>query len=160
MTIAFWAMLLVTSVMAVDAWDNGKRFSLVFSLSMFCLTLVAIGLSYETKRQAVAQHRTERTIELALDRIGELEGRLKLTEPPSDQATAWPWGGHHTEALGHLEAAARRFWKLYNPSEADTAPTNKQVSEWLQKERGLSQKMADSIASILRADGLPTGPRK
>lgn len=159
-TIAYWVVLLVTSVAAVDAWNNEKRFSLAFSLSMICVALVAIGLSYETKRQAVAQHRTERTIELALDRIGELEGRLKLTESPSDQGSAWPWGAHHTEALGHLEAAARRFWKLYDPADADTAPTNKQVSEWLQKERGLSQKMADAIASILRADGLPTGPRK
>lgn len=75
-------------------------------------------------------------------------------------ASNWPWGSHHTEALGHLEAAALRWWKLYDPAESDTAPTNKQVSEWLQKERGLSQKMADSIASILRPDGLATGPRK
>jgi hypothetical protein len=74
--------------------------------------------------------------------------------------TEWPWGTHHTEALGHLGAAAMRWWTLYDPSEPDTAPTNKQVAEWLQTERGLSQKMAEAMASILRADGLPTGPRK
>lgn len=72
----------------------------------------------------------------------------------------WPWGTHHTKALGHLEAAALRFWKLYDPADDSTAPTNNQVSEWLQTERGLSQKMAEAMASILRADGLPTGPRK
>lgn len=82
------------------------------------------------------------------------------TETPPEPSGGWPWGTHHTEALGHLDAAARRFWKLYDPTDDSTAPTNKQVAEWLQTERGLSQKMAEAMASILRADGLPTGPRK
>ena len=105
--------------------------------------------------------RSEQFICLALRRISLLEGRLiESGQEEKSLAGNWPWGSHHTEALGHLEAAALRWWKLYDPTEADTAPTNKQVSEWLQKERGLSQKMADAMASILRADGLPTGPRK
>jgi hypothetical protein len=73
----------------------------------------------------------------------------------------WPWGSHHTETLGHLEAAARRYWaENYDPSDATTAPTNATVSEWLQTDRKVSKTMADSIASMLRPDGLPTGPRK
>lgn len=72
----------------------------------------------------------------------------------------WPWGDHHTEALGHLEAAAKRFWVNYDPTDNTTAPTNQDVSEWLRSERGLSRTMADAMASILRPDGLPTGPRK
>ncbi len=72
----------------------------------------------------------------------------------------WPWGDHHTEMLGHLEAAAIRFWTSYVPADATTANTNATVSEWLQTERKVSRTMADSIASMLRADGLPTGPRK
>ncbi len=73
----------------------------------------------------------------------------------------WPWGEHHTELLGHLEAAARRYWgENYIPADATTAPINATVSEWLQTERKVSRTMADSIASILRPDGLPTGPRK
>ena len=72
----------------------------------------------------------------------------------------WPWGDHHTELLGHLEAAALRYWVKYNPDDATTAPTNKDVAEWLVNERKLSQKTAESIASMLRPDGLPTGPRK
>jgi hypothetical protein len=78
----------------------------------------------------------------------------------SDKASHWPWGNHQTELLGHLEAAAKRFWKYYDPADATTAPINKDVSEWLVNERKASQKIADSIASILRADGLATGPRK
>lgn len=74
--------------------------------------------------------------------------------------TRWPWGDHHTEALGYLEAAARRFWGTnYDPTDPTTAPTNAQVADWLKSERGVSGNMAASIASILRADNLRTGPR-
>lgn len=83
-----------------------------------------------------------------------------LTPSNSSSTARWPWGDHHTELLGHLEAAARRYWLNYDPSDTGTAPTNAMVSEWLQRERKVSRTMADSIASMLRADGLPTGPRK
>jgi len=91
--------------------------------------------------------------------------KTSFTEPDGDTSakvtpTLWPWGTHHTEALGHLEAAARKWWLLYDPTDRTTAPTNDMVSEWLQNERGLSQKMADSLASILRPSDLPTGRRK
>ena len=73
----------------------------------------------------------------------------------------WPWGDHHTELLGHLEAAAKRYYRVnYEPTDATTAPLNTDVSEWLTAERKVSQKMAASIASMLRPDGLATGPRK
>jgi hypothetical protein len=79
----------------------------------------------------------------------------------SKSAVGWPWGHHHTELLGHLDAAARRYWGVnYDPADITTASTNATVSEWLQSERKVSRTMADSIASILRPDGLPTGPRK
>lgn len=107
-----------------------------------------------------ARH-AEQVLGLALSRISLLEGKLiEAGQTPESMTRNWPWGTHHTEALSHLEAAANRFWKLYDPTDDSTAPTNKQVSDWLQSERKVSAKMADSIASILRADGLPTGPRK
>jgi hypothetical protein len=74
-------------------------------------------------------------------------------------ATRWPWGDHHTEALGHMEAAAQRFWVNYDPADASTAPTNQRVVDWLRQERTVSPNLAKSIASILRQDGLPSGPR-
>ena len=76
------------------------------------------------------------------------------------QNLRWPWGEHHTETLGHLDAAARKFWVLYDSSDFSTAPTNEMVSEWLQSERGISREKARAIASMLRPDGLPTGPRR
>ena len=79
----------------------------------------------------------------------------------SSNMTGWPWGSHHTKQLGHLEAAARKFWGQYDPANAKTtAPKNETVIDWLVTERGVSKAVAQSMATILRADGLPTGPRK
>ncbi len=87
--------------------------------------------------------------------------RFDLGEPSAGEKVAgrWPWGDHHTEMLGHLEAAANKWWVNYDHTDPTTAPTNADVSTWLKNERKLSQNKADAIASILRADGLQAGPR-
>ena len=73
----------------------------------------------------------------------------------------WPWGAHHTELLGHLDAAAQEFWVHYDPANVKaTAPKNYTVANWLETERKVSHTMAVAMATILRIDGLPTGPRK
>ena len=74
-------------------------------------------------------------------------------------ATRWPWGDHHTELLGHLEAAARHWWVNYDPSDSSTGPTSETVSKWLQAIRRVKPSNADFIASMLRANDLPNGPR-
>ncbi|PPU85877.1 hypothetical protein XpopCFBP1817_19755 [Xanthomonas populi] len=71
----------------------------------------------------------------------------------------WPWGSHETDLLRNLSAAALQFWALYDPSDATTAPKNKDVVDWL-KARGVAERNAQVMATVLRADGLPTGPRK
>lgn len=71
----------------------------------------------------------------------------------------WPWGRHETALLQKLAAAAHRFWKNYDPSDTTTAPTNQQVIDWL-KGQGVAERTAEVMATILRADGLPTGPRR
>lgn len=73
--------------------------------------------------------------------------------------TKWPWGDHETELLRKLDAAANRFWRLYDASDSTTAPTNQQVTDWLKTE-GVAKRTAEAMATILRADGLPPGPRK
>ncbi len=88
-----------------------------------------------------------------------LDSVYAFKRAPENRTTHWPWGNHHTENLGHLEAAAKRFWVNYDPSDSSTAATNQAVAQWLMTERNVSGKMADAIASMLRADGLPTGPR-
>ena len=97
--------------------------------------------------------------EIGMNSVYPFNGQKGSRERKSD--CRWPWGNHHTELLGHLEAAARRYWaENYDPSDATTAPINATVSEWLQMDRKVSKTMADSIASMLRPDRLPTGPRK
>ena len=70
----------------------------------------------------------------------------------------WPWGTYQTKDLEILALAADRFWKNYDPADKSTAPTNETVAAWL-VDKGISTRKAEYIASILRADDLPTGPR-
>jgi len=81
-----------------------------------------------------------------------------IVELPDVSAPRWPWGTHETDLLRHLAAAAERWWVNFDPADNTTAPTNEQVSAWL-KGRGVAARTAEVMASILRADGLPTGPR-
>jgi hypothetical protein len=91
---------------------------------------------------------------LAGDKISTLSEPEKIRM----DVPRWPWGNHHTELLGQLNAAASRWWVNRDPDDNTTAPTNEEVSAWLQQ-RGVSKRSADALATILRADGLPTGPR-
>lgn len=117
-------------------------------------TMVSTGEEYRIRREEIGRW---------LSAIGmKSVYQFDRSQPPAIEKVSghWPWGDHHTELLGHLEAAAKRYWVNYEPTDATTAPTNKEVAEWLMNERKLSQKMAESIASMLRPDGLATGPRK
>jgi hypothetical protein len=96
----------------------------------------------------------------------ELEELVNLFHPEAEgrpQGDAdrpkWPWGGHDTQLLRHLAAAGDRFWKYYDPSDPATAPTNKQVTDWL-VEQGVARRNAEVMATVLRTDDLPPGPRK
>jgi hypothetical protein len=71
----------------------------------------------------------------------------------------WPWGDYETKLLVALADAAHQWWSTYDPPNTP-APTNEEVSDWLCAERKISRRLADAMATILRADGVPTGPRK
>ena len=83
------------------------------------------------------------------------------SEPSSATGVAgkWPWGDHETGLLRKLAAAAEKYWKLYDPTDTTTAPTNQAIVEWL-KEQGVTANIAQAMATILRVDGLSTGPRR
>lgn len=90
----------------------------------------------------------------------DLAGRFPSTGISASQSNShWPWGAHSTKLLEHLEAAAKHFWVNHDPGDPSTAPTNSQVIEWLEQ-RGVSNSLAKAMATILRQDGLPTGPRR
>jgi hypothetical protein len=73
--------------------------------------------------------------------------------------TKWPWGAYETDLLSKMASAAKEWWSTYDPASPATAPTNLEVKNWLIGQ-GVSDRVAENMATILRADGLPTGPRK
>ena len=82
--------------------------------------------------------------------------------PFSDAARSsgslFPWGSHHTKLMGLLFAATAKFWKYYDPDDPSTAPTNSSIEKWLVI-KGVSPRVAQAMATIMRADGLKTGRR-
>ena len=80
----------------------------------------------------------------------------KVLNPSS--TPAWPWGTHETELLRQLARAAREFWSTYDPDQPATAPKSEEVGAWLVKQ-GVSKRVAEVMAQILRPSTLPTGPR-
>ncbi len=96
---------------------------------------------------------TPRAIETFVRSLGGDAGSKK--EPA---VHFWPWGTYHTQRLGHLEAAAARFWRDFDPSNLRSAPKATEVVDWL-KARGVTHRVASAIATILRPDDLPPGPR-
>ena len=106
--------------------------------------------------------RIESIVSTDRERVGlEIQA---LRDVKAKQATenagpsALRWGQHNTKLLCDLAEAAQRWWGNYDPTDNTTAPTNQQVSEWLQA-RGVGKAMAEKMATILRADALPPGPR-
>lgn len=133
-------------------------YSIAAAMSMASATAILFG-RYIFMREKKIISRINWTVE----RLSEFENHAKdknQIKPSNCNPIHWPWGTHHTIALGDLEAAAHRFWKLYDPNDPSTAPTNDMVAGWLRTERGVSKEKATAIASILRADGLRPGPRR
>lgn len=132
-----------------------QRVYIALCLVFFMLAAMVV---YEKKLRSKTDNIVER-LEWTINRLTAIEN-LRPKENVSENTRRWPWGAHHTDALGHLEAAAARWWTFYDPTDPSTAPTNEMVAEWLRDERFVSKEKAYAIASILRADGLKTGPRR
>jgi hypothetical protein len=84
------------------------------------------------------------------------DARQSLESAPPN---LWPWGGYETELLRILAATVNEFWA--NPDDAE--PTNDFIVNWIltsyEGNRRVSKNIADAIATIIRPDGLKTGPR-
>lgn len=101
--------------------------------------------------------------------VSKAEALLKTCTPSLDilefadglesTRSKWPWGNHETSLLRQLADAATEHWSGYDPTQPKrTAPKNSTVSNWLMNKK-VSKKLAEAMASILRADGLSPGPR-
>ena len=75
------------------------------------------------------------------------------------------WGSHRTQLLDDLMAGLHEFWLpieeggKYDRSDPSTAPKNVVVADWLRNEHKISKNIAKAMATILRADNVPEGPR-
>ncbi len=74
-------------------------------------------------------------------------------------AGKWPWGDYTTNDLDILAAAAAEFWIKYDPADPSSAPKSAVVEDWLINTHKVAEERAQYMASLLRADGLPSGRR-
>lgn len=79
-------------------------------------------------------------------------------DPTLPMTREWPWGTYETDSLRNLAKAINKFWKLYDPTDPTSAPLQKNVIQWL-KDQGESDRTAEVMATIIRADKLPHGRR-
>ncbi|MBC8641169.1 hypothetical protein IAG25_30575 [Caballeronia sp. EK] len=68
-------------------------------------------------------------------------------------------GNYSTKLFRLLLDARDKYWVRYDADDPSTAPTNETVAEWLMAQ-GVSDRLAQTMATILRADDLPAGRRK
>jgi len=80
--------------------------------------------------------------------------------PQQPAAQTWPWGAYDTKLLRLLPLAYEAHWKNYDPSKPETAPKSEIVAAWLESEHKAPNRVAEVIAQLLRADELPSGPRR
>lgn len=95
------------------------------------------------------------------DVLALIESRKTPKTDKQDEKTQpqWPWGKHSTPLLDKLAIAAEEWWSDFDPKNPSTAPTNAEVAKWLVGQ-GVAKRVAEVMAQILRADGLPPGPKK
>lgn len=84
----------------------------------------------------------------------------RLGQAVPTASSRWPWGKYETKLLLELAAAAEHFWaREYDPKSPASAPVSEDVIEWLVARKVARRRVAEIMAQILRADGLPAGPR-
>lgn len=159
-----WELSIFTQIKRGDIETNNairtfEALYLIYILAGVFITALAAWMAIQISKNKKNKQLISR-LNWTIERLAKLENTAKKTEQSLHNSEShWPWGSHHTNALSDLEAAAQRFWTLYDPNDPSTAPTNEMVATWLRDERGTSKDKATAIASILRADGLRPGPR-
>jgi len=96
-----------------------------------------------------------------LTEVERFEQERRVLDPgvPDDNPRAGDWPAHETPKLRAMRLAAWRFWANYDRDDPGTIPTSQEVREWLLKNHDIKSTVAEAMASILRPDWAPTGPR-
>jgi hypothetical protein len=145
----------------------GKRFDNLLIRAMNCLGDGGILKPVATNTETVEY--SEESL-ISISNFGAWVKSIRFKVPPEfpwrdeliqPMTREWPWGSHYeTDLLQKLAKAGNKFWKNYDPSDITTAHTNDDVVEWLVNDQQVSTSLARAMATILRADDLPTGRRK
>jgi hypothetical protein len=98
-----------------------------------------------------------------IEEIKQSKGDLRVEDRVTVDSSAGNEGNdalvHTTKLLQILEDAKKVLWSNYDSNNPKTGPTNETVEKWLVKEKKVSKRLAKSMATILRADDIPDGPR-
>ena len=114
-----------------------------------------------TRREVEELRRQCSELESAKGRVAHLESELVTAQAAT--AHQWPWGVYETALLRQLATTVERYWVAYDAAEPSTANKSEDVAAWLREQRvnnkPIAKRVAEVMAQIVRADGLPTGPR-
>ncbi|MFI3198183.1 MAG: hypothetical protein QX196_07675 [Methylococcaceae bacterium] len=80
----------------------------------------------------------------------------KKTPPIEQRAGSRPANPNRSERLAALQQASEQFWINAHRDEKDTWPVTKDIVSWL-KEKGLTQSLAESAATIIRPEWAGSG---
>lgn len=69
-----------------------------------------------------------------------------------------PYYGHKSDGLDYVDIAIKQLWSTFDPDDPNTAPTQKEVIDYLIKQ-GATQNMAKAVNLILRPRDLPKRTR-
>jgi hypothetical protein len=147
----------LTCVLAVFQFGTYEEWDGFTSTTLADQTVPEIPLNFSltVTKQSLVIARAERDRFEQEYRISAAAGKM----PSQSEMLASTLRSRQTKRVQWLLKANEKFWRLYDPSDPSTAPTNEQVVAYL-KEQGASQRLAQAMATILRAEDLPPGPRK
>ena len=84
---------------------------------------------------------------------------LPVTIEVIPEPLALPYYGHKSEGLEFVDEAIRQLWSTYDEEDPSTAPTQKEVIDYL-RSKGAGANMADAVNLILRPANLRRGGLK
>lgn len=115
----------------------------------------------DTRREVEHLRRQCSELENAKERAVHLESALATAQAATSHR--WPWGAYETALLRQLAATVEKFWVRYDPEDTTTASKSNDVVAWLTAQevngKPIANRVAEVMAQMTRADGLPTGPR-
>ncbi|WP_312657075.1 hypothetical protein [Kluyvera ascorbata] len=85
--------------------------------------------------------------------VSSAQSVIDVTPIPVSNVPLLPQYEHQSEGLEFVQDAIKELWSTYDEAEPQTAPTKKEVIDYL-TERGAGKNMAEAVNLVLRPAGL------